>query len=213
MNALVDTVLHAPPALLYTIVTALVFAEDAVFVGFIIPGETAAILGGLMAATGHARLWVMIPAVAAAAIAGDTAGYEIGKRFGPRLLRTRLLRNRQARLETARDLLRRKGGTAVFLGRFTAFFRAVMPALAGTAAMPYRRFFAYNAAGGVVWATGAVLLGYFGGNSYQALASSFGTAGTILAAAVAAVALLTWRLRRRARNHDKNPATAARTPD
>lgn len=210
MNALVNTVLHAPAVLVYGIITALVFAEDAIFIGFIIPGETAAILGGLLAAAGHASLWAMVPAVALAAIAGDTVGYEVGKRFGPRLLRTRVLRHRRPRLDSARDLLRRKGGTAVFLGRFTAFFRAVMPALAGTAGMPYKRFFVYNAAGGIVWATGAVLLGYFGGNSYKALAASFGTASTLLVAAAAVAALLIWHLRKRSRNRAKNGSTTSR---
>ena len=69
----------------------------------------------------------------------------------------------------------------MFLGRFIAFFRAVMPALAGTARMPYLTFLAYNAAGGVCWGVGFVLLGYLAGNSYQRIAKTVGTTATIVA--------------------------------
>ena len=80
-----------------------------------------------------------------------------------------MLRSRRERLDRARDFLARRGGTAVFLGRFVAFFRAVMPALAGTAGMRYPKFLAFNAAGGIVWGVGFVLLGYLAGNSYAAV--------------------------------------------
>lgn len=63
-------------------------------------------------------------------------------------------------------LLARRGGSAVFLGRWVAFFRAVMPALAGTARMPYARFLVFNAAGGITWGAAVVLVGYAAGASY-----------------------------------------------
>ncbi len=82
--------------------------------------------------------------VIAAAIAGDSVGYEVGRRFGPRILRSRVLDKRRERLDEARHFLARRGGSAVFLARWVAFFRAVMPALAGTARMPYARFLVFN---------------------------------------------------------------------
>ena len=193
--------------MVYLIVGALVFAEDALFVGFVLPGETAAVLGGVAARFGHASLPVMLLVVVAAAIIGDSVGYEVGARFGPRLLRLRLLRRHESRLDGARDRLARRGGLAVFLGRFVAFLRAVMPALAGASHMPYRRFLGYNAAGGLVWGTASVLLGYLAGSSYAALEKTAGRATAIAAAALVVAALVAWRIRRyRADRRDRDAA-------
>src|SRR5205823_4293227 len=111
----------------------------------------------------------------------------------------RLLRSRRSRLDDARAQLGRRGGMAVFLGRFVAFFRAVMPALAGSAPMPYRTFLAYNAAGGIVWGAGSVLLGYLAGNSYHALEHTLGRGTAVAAVAVVLALLLAWHLHRRRR--------------
>jgi membrane protein DedA with SNARE-associated domain len=192
-----DRLLHLDAILVYGLVGTLVFVEDALFVGFVVPGETAAILGGVAASIGHVQLWVIILVVVAAAIIGDSVGYEVGARFGPRLLRVGLLRKREKSLQNARALLARRGGTAVFLGRFIAFFRAVMPALAGISHMPYRRFLAFNAAGGLTWGLGAVLLGYLAGDSYAAVERIAGRATAIGVAVIAIIALVVWRIRRR----------------
>jgi membrane protein DedA with SNARE-associated domain len=95
----------------------------------------------------------------------------------------------------------------VFLGRFVAFFRALMPALAGIAHMPYRRFLLFNAAGGLVWGTGAVLLGYLAGNSYKAVERTAGQAAAIAVALIVLLAVLVWRIRRRrvGRRLEQNP--------
>ena len=87
MSGLLESVLTASPALVYVVVTALVFAEDAMFVGFLVPGETAAILGGVAASRGTVSLIGMIVAVVLAAIVGDSVGYEVGRHAGPRMLR------------------------------------------------------------------------------------------------------------------------------
>jgi membrane protein DedA with SNARE-associated domain len=89
----------------------------------------------------------------------------------------------------------------VFLGRWVAFFRAVMPALAGTARMRYSTFLAYNAAGGLVWGVAVVLLGYAAGASYAQVQQSLGRYSTFVVLAVVAVGLLTWRVRARRRQH------------
>ncbi|HYR46949.1 MAG TPA: DedA family protein, partial [Thermoanaerobaculia bacterium] len=75
---------------------------------------------------------------------------------------------------------RRKGAPAVAFGRFAAFFRSVVPAAAGAAKMPYRRFLPWNAAAGVVWGAGSALLGYFAGANYEAVVRWMGRAGLIL---------------------------------
>ncbi|MCA1705886.1 MAG: DedA family protein [Actinobacteria bacterium] len=205
MTALLDRLLGLQGPLVYAIVAAVVFAEDALFVGFVIPGETAAVLGGVAASLGHVSLPVILVVVALAAIVGDSVGYEIGHRFGSRLVASRLLRTRRAELDRAREFLARRGGAAVFLGRFVAFFRAVMPALAGTAHMRYRTFLAYNAAGGIVWAAATVLLGYLAGSSYHTIERVVGRGTAIAAAVIVVVLLVAWRIRsNRAQRREKH---------
>ena len=196
MQGLLDHLLNAQAWVVYLVVALLVFAEDALFVGFVIPGETAAVLGGVAASRGHVELVAMCAVVVLAAIVGDSVGYEVGRHFGPRILRFRAFDRHQRRLADAQDFLARRGGAAVFLGRFVAFFRAVMPALAGSARMRYPKFLAYNAAGGLVWGITFVCLGYFAGNSYARIEAVVGRDAALAVALVALVALVVWRLRR-----------------
>jgi len=196
---LVDRLSGLPAPWVYVLVFALVFAEDAVFVGFLLPGETAAIVGGVTASTHHTNVYVMSGIVVAAAISGDSVGYEVGKRYGIRVLEVRPLAKRRERVDRARAFLARHGGPAVFLARFVAFFRAMMPFLSGVAHMRYRVFLAYNAAGGLVWGIGNVLLGYVAGAAYQRVAARFGEITAIVVAAIAIVALVVFQIRRHRR--------------
>jgi membrane protein DedA with SNARE-associated domain len=147
--------------------------------------------------------------VVAAAILGDSVGFEVGRKFGRRLLEVRMLRRYQHQLAKAMDFLTRRGGTAVFLGRFVAFFRATMPALAGMSRMPYRKFLAFNAAGGLVWGVAFVSVGYLAGNSYQRVEKAVGRGGAAAVAAVV-VAVLVFRHFRKARaERDPQPSSPA----
>jgi membrane protein DedA with SNARE-associated domain len=204
MTAFLDRLLNFPAEIVYLVVGLLVFAEDAVFVGFLLPGETAAILGGVAASLSHVSLTVMSATVVAAAIVGDSVGYEVGGHFGPRVLSVRVLERRRERLDSARAILAHRGGFAVFFGRFVAFLRALMPFLAGTSHMPYRRFLGYNAAGGLVWGVGNVLLGYLAANSYGAIEKTAGQVTAIIAAVLVVAGLIAWRVRvwRRERKRD-----------
>lgn len=205
MSGLLHGLLTVPAPVAYSLIALLVFAEAAVFVGFVLPGETAVVLGGVMAAAGTLSLPVLLAVVVVAAIAGDSVGYEVGARFGPRLLETRPLRAHRGKIAGAQRFLRERGGAAVFLGRFTAFLRAVIPGLAGVSGMTYRRFLAYNAAGGAVWGTGAVLLGYFAGNSYARVEKAVGRGTAVVTAVVvlALVVVLVVRRRRRERAEEE----------
>ena len=108
MTGVLDRLLAVQGPLLYAVVAAVVFVEDALFVGFVVPGETAAVLGGVTASLGHASLPAMLVTVAAAAITGDTVGYEVGRHLGPRLVSSRMLRSRRERLDRAREFLGRR---------------------------------------------------------------------------------------------------------
>lgn len=202
--ALLDHLAAVPAWVAYAVVGALVFGESAVFLGFVLPGETAVLLAGALAATGHLSLATLLPVVVIAAIVGDTVGYEVGRHFGPAVLRTRPLLRHADALDRARSTLSARGGWAVFLGRFTAFLRAVVPGLAGLSRMPYRRFLAWNAAGGIAWGTAATVGGYLAGASYRRLAHTMGQAGALVAVVVVAalVAVVWWRRRRARRSGD-----------
>jgi membrane-associated protein len=199
VSTLIEQVLNLPSPLELTMVTVLVFGEAAVFVGFVLPGETAVLLGGVLASTGHLPLLVLLPAVVTAAVLGDSAGYEIGRRFGTRLLSLRPLRRHHTRITTARTSLRERGGWAVFLARFTALLRAAMSGLAGISHMPYPRFLAYNAAGALVSGLGIAMLGYGVGASFTHAERLLGPSSALLVLVLALVGAFAWRHRTRQR--------------
>jgi membrane-associated protein len=188
---------NLPPALVYVVVALLVFAEDALFVGFVLPGETAAVIGGVLANRGTVSIWALTPLVVFAAIAGDSVGFEVGRHFGERLLNTRPLRGHRVKIDQARALIRRRGPEAVFLGRFVSFFRALMPPLAAMSRIPYRKFLLFNALGGLVWGVGFTLLGYFAGAAYSRVEHLVGRILAVFVALVVIAGLIVWRVRRR----------------
>ncbi|HYJ75322.1 MAG TPA: DedA family protein [Kineosporiaceae bacterium] len=211
MSGLLDGLLSAPPAAVYLLVGLLVFGEAAVFVGFVLPGETAAVLGGVLASRHTVDLPSLVLLVVLCAIVGDSVGYEVGRHFGHRVLAWGPLQRHEDRLGRARGFLRERGGSAVFLGRWTAFLRAVMPGLAGVSRMPYRRFLVWNALGGLAWGVTFCLVGYLAGNSYEVVASRIGTGGALVTATVVVAALVVWHVRRRRaeRAPDDAPADSA----
>jgi membrane-associated protein len=196
MSGLLDELLSAPPAVVYLLVGLLVFGEAAVFVGFVLPGETAVVLGGVLASRHAVELPVLIVLVAVCAIVGDSVGYEVGKHYGVRLLSLGPLRKHEERLDRARGFLRERGGSAVFLGRWTAFLRAVMPALAGMSKMHYPTFLVWNAAGGLAWGSVVVTAGYLAGRSYARVETWLGRGAAVAVGAVVVVALVVWQVRR-----------------
>jgi membrane-associated protein len=204
ISSVVDEVLKLHGLAAYGLVGGLAFAEAALFVGFVLPGETAVLLGGVLANQHRVSLPVMIIVAVLAAIIGDSVGYEVGRHFGTRLLDSRIFERRRRGLERGQQALRENGGRAVFLARFTAFLRAVMPGLAGAARMPYRRFLAFNAAGGLIWATGFTLLGYLVGAGYHTVENIAGRASEVILALVV-LAVIIFVIRRRRRERDPQP--------
>lgn len=178
--------------------------EASAFVGFVFPGEVAVLLGGVLAHDGRVSLGAAIAAGISGAVVGDTIGYVVGRRYGHRILsvvgrRIPFLRHRiDEHLEQARAYLRRRGGLAIFLGRFTAALRVMVPGLAGMAEMPYPEFFFFNALGGAIWATAFVLLGYAAGAAWESVAGWATRVGLSLLAFVL-VALVATRVLRNLR--------------
>jgi membrane-associated protein len=190
---------HGPPA--YALVGFLAFAEAALMVGFFIPGETAVVIGGVLAGLHQVNLGVMIAVVVVCAIVGDSIGFEVGKRSGPWLLERRPLKGNAAVRRTM-GMLEHYGGPAVFLGRFVAFARAIIPGLAGMSGLRYRVFLFYNAMGGLLWGVGYTLLGFVVGLSFQRILTTVGlwslaVVGAIVVAAIAVRVVLKRRERHR----------------
>lgn len=196
ISGLVHRILELPGGLVLLIAGLAVGLEDALALGFVIPGESVALLAGAAAKLGHVSLPAVLIVVIAAAIVGDTVGYEIGRHLGPRVLQVRFLARRRSRVDDARAFLGRRGGSAVFLGRWVAFLRAVIPFLAGTARMRYPTFLAWNAAGGISWGVTVVLLGYAAGASYAAAEQALGRDAAFVVLAVVLVAVVVWRIRK-----------------
>jgi membrane protein DedA with SNARE-associated domain len=174
----------------YLLVGALVFAEASILIGFFFPGETAVILGGVVASRGHINIVVLIIVVVSCGIAGDSVGYLFGEKWGRRLIQTKFLQKRRRLLDAVFNQLNRRGAIVVFLSRFTAFLRAVVPGLAGISSMPYRIFLPANAAGGLIWGTGFCLLGYVLGHAYTKVEHASGIASDVLLGLIAVVIIV-----------------------
>lgn len=199
LNTLLHPILGLHGWEAYAIVAALCFGEAALLLGFFLPGETAVVLGGVLASQHQVSLPGMVVLVVVAAIAGDTVGYAVGKRFGPALLSHRPLRDRPG-VDKARAFVEKRGTAAVFIGRFTAVFRALVPGIAGMSGVPYPQFAAANSAGGLIWGVTYTLAGYAVGKSYERVLHDASTASTVIIALVA-VALVAWIVRRKVKEH------------
>lgn len=199
LDRIAAQILELPPWVALLVVFLLPALESSAFVGFVFPGEIALILGGVLAYEGVVPLWAVLLAGIAGAVVGDSVGYVIGRSYGRRLIEGTLGRwIKRDHLDRGERYLAERGGKAVFVGRFTAALRVMIPGLAGMARLRYRTFLAYNVAGGVTWGSMAVVLGYLGGSSWRRvehLASRIGLA----AFAVVLVLFAAGYLLRRAR--------------
>lgn len=205
MSHLLEGILRLPPGVALALVFLLPALEASAFVGVVVPGEIGVLLGGVLANQGKLPLWAVLVAGVAGAVVGDSVGYAVGDRYGERLLGR--IPNRLVKPEHIRrteETIERLGGRAVFVGRFTAALRALVPGIAGMSGMTYRTFLPWNVLGGGIWAAGFVVLGYLAGSQYQRIEHYANYVGLGLLAAI--VVFLVVRHRRGA--HDE---AAART--
>ena len=211
MSGVVDQLLGLASPWAYLLVGLLAAAEAAAFVGLVIPGETAMLLGGVLVAGGHAGLGWMLAAAIVGAVGGDSLGYELGRRFADPLRGSRLGRRiGPDRWQRAEDYLSTRGGKAVFLGRWVGVLRALIPFVAGASRMPYRVFLPYNLAGGVLWAATFVVAGYLAGHSYRRVEQVAGRASLVLAGLLVLVAAVVLTARWVSRHPDRAMAPVQR---
>ena len=189
----------------YVLVGLLVFAEAAIMLGFVFPGETAAILGGVLASKGGVNLTGIVAVVVVCAIVGDSVGYAVGEQLGPASsCSSGRCANARRASTRALDQLNRRGPVAVFVARFSAFLRAVVPGLAGMSSMHYRTFLRANAAGGLCWGVLYALLGYFVG---QRVEKATGIASDVLLGLILVViVVLVVRHRRKDKEEFEGPS-------
>ena len=199
MAELVEGILTSVPTwVVYLAVFGLPFLEASLFLGFVFPGETALVLGGVLASQGRVSVGICIAVAIVGAITGDAVGYAVGRRFGPGLQSSRLGQIvGDKRWRASETFLRRRGGPAVFFGRFTALLRALVPSAAGMARLPYRTFATWNALGGSVWAAGFVLAGFVAGESYKEVERYLGRGALGLTALIVVVFVVVHVVRRR----------------
>jgi undecaprenyl-diphosphatase len=181
----------------YLLVGALAFFETGAFIGLVAPGETALLLGGLVAGQGQVDVLTMIAVVWAAAVAGDLTSFFLGRRLGRAFLvkhgpRVQIT---EERLEHVERFFDRHGGKAILIGRFVGLVRAIAPFLAGSSGMPLRRFVPYDVVGAGLWGSTFVLLGYIFWQSFSQLVDYAKKGALALGAVIVLVVAITWLVR------------------
>lgn len=145
-----------------TAMTAIVFAETGLLVGFFLPGDSLLVTAGVFAATGKLNVWHIIGLLSVAAIVGDTVGYWFGRRVGQALFtRPRSLLFNPDHLRRAHDFYEKHGGKTIIIARFMPIVRTFAPIVAGMGRMNYRRFVSFNVFGGILWVISMTGIGYF----------------------------------------------------
>ena len=181
------------------------FAENSVFLGLIMPGETLVALAGFycVPGVGDLNVWLVLLVATASAVAGDNTGYWLGRKGGRPLLDRygKRLKMTEERVAAVEGYFHHHGGKTVLVARFTMFLRAFAAFTAGMHRMPYRRFVLSDVVGAVLWAAAYTLLGYFLGYNWESLTRLQDGADYIITTIVLMVTLvlaIRWRHRRRA---------------
>jgi membrane-associated protein len=150
----------------YLLLVAIVFTETGLLIGLFLPGDSLLITAGLLAAGGVLNMWWLNLLLCAAAIVGDSVGYAIGARIGPRIFtREKSLLFNPAHVERTRRFYERYGAKTIVIARFVPIVRTFAPVLAGVGTMRYPRFLAYNVVGGIGWVVSMTGAGYLLGNA------------------------------------------------
>jgi len=142
----------------------IIFAESGLLFGFFLPGDTLLFAAGLLAAKGYFSIEILLIVVSVAAITGDSVGYLIGKKVGPKLFnREDSLFFKREYVLRAQAFFQKHGKKTILLARYIPIVRTFAPVVAGIGEMPYRTFLVFNVLGGLLWCSSIGLLGYFFG--------------------------------------------------
>lgn len=194
----------------YVLVGFMAMAETAAFLGFVAPGEFAIIFGGVLAGEGTLSIELLIGVVWAAAVAGDSIGFLIGRRFGRSFAvkhgpKVRLTEDRLRKVE---EYFARHGGKTIIVGRWIGLIRPLMPFTAGTSGMPYRRFLPYDILSAGAWSATFCLLGYIFWESFSQI-TGIASKGALALALVVALIVGTYQAVKRLRGPEDRRRFAA----
>jgi membrane-associated protein len=183
---------------LYALAGLFTALETSVGIGLLIPGDGVVLLAGTTATTPH-RFTALVAAATLGSLAGESVGYLLGRRYGPRLRAGRLGRRLgEDRWVAAEAFLAGRGGRAVAAARFVAVVHALVPVLAGTLGMPYRRLVGWSAVGAAAWSVLYVGIGAVAGASWRHYGDQMGLAGLAMLGTALAVVLAMRAARSRA---------------
>jgi membrane protein DedA with SNARE-associated domain/membrane-associated phospholipid phosphatase len=187
----------------YLLVGALAFLETGAFIGLVAPGESAILIGGVVAGQGEISIYVLIGLVWACAVAGDLTSYTLGRKLGRGWLERhgRRLKITEERLRYVDDFFDRRGGLTILIGRFIGLVRAIAPFLAGASRMELRKFLPYDVLGSGLWASLFCLLGYFFWQSLDKVEAYIGR-GAAAFTGLVAVGVAIWFFRRLRRDQE-----------
>ncbi len=145
----------------YVGLTAIVFCETGLLVGFFLPGDSLLVTAGLVASQGKLDIWVLTGLLTVAAIVGDSVGYAIGYHAGPKLFnKDDSLFFRKDHIKKTHEFFEKYGGKTIILARFVPIVRTFAPTVAGVGRMTYKKFISFNIIGGILWVCGMLLIGY-----------------------------------------------------
>lgn len=183
----------------YALLAGIVFTETGLLIGCFLPGDSLLITAGLVAATGALNVWYLNGLLIVAAVVGDSVGYAIGARLGPRLFtRPKSLLFNPRHVERTRAFYARHGAKTIVIARFVPIIRTFAPVVAGVGQMQYRRFLVYNVAGGVGWVTSMTWAGYLLGQTVPNISSHLHlVVGAVIVLSVIPIAIEILRERRR----------------
>jgi membrane-associated protein len=156
---------QAHGAWVYGVLFLIVFLETGVVVTPFLPGDSLLFVAGTIAAAGDLNVHTLVILLIVAAVAGDSLNFSIGRYLGARLFRhDDSMFFKRVHVDRAHAFFERHGGKAIIIARFVPIIRTYVPFVAGIGVMDYRRFLAFNVAGGVLWVTLLTYAGYFFGN-------------------------------------------------
>jgi membrane-associated protein len=208
-SRIIDAVAGLGGWLLCVAVLGVSFGESAVLLDFVIPGEVGMVVAGAAATRSGVSPWALVAVGTVGAVLGDSFSYVVGRRWGmPLVRRWRWLRRRlEPRFDRAHHYFERRGGRAVFAARWVGALRALVPLVAGTSAMPYRRFLPWDATAAVLWVAATVWLGALLGDDVARVVDRI---GTVISLVVTGVIVLVLVLRSKGITPWRRPAARAR---
>ncbi|WP_209647809.1 DedA family protein [Kibdelosporangium banguiense] len=193
----------------------LILLECTIGLGFIAPGEAGLLVASTTVSSGPdgfslTRFLVLWAVVTVAAAIGDSIGYAIGRRFGPSLRETKLIQKYGAEgWDKTTGILRKRGAWAVFFGRWLPVVRTLMPAAAGTAGLPYRKFLPAAMLGAASWSLVHISIGAAMGKAAKEIEKYLNTGGLIVVAGLVLAGFIVFTIRKRKKAKAKAAAADA----